>query len=380
MHVVHIITGLGRGGAESVLFTLVTELKKEGIDCEVVSLTGPGPVGEDLLAAGVPVHYADFRGWQGFFAPLRLWGLLRRLRPDLVHTWMYHADLFGGLAAWLGRIPVVWHVHNTTLLPGTSRWTTRLIARVCAWISSFVPEKILYCAQAAIPIHQAIGYIPEKGVLVPNGIDTERFQPRPELRERLRQDLNLPPDAFVVAMVARADPVKNHEMLFEAAVSLRSPAMYFVLCGKDIVPENPRFVRFVGDNYIMEHFRFLGERRDVDRLLNACDCAVLCSTAEAFPVVLGEAMATGLPCISTNVGDAAWIIGDTGKIVESGDTRGLVRELLALRAIGQKDIESLRKEARSRIGEYFSCKRCQAQILTIYGSLLDAKKQAFPSR
>jgi glycosyltransferase involved in cell wall biosynthesis len=189
MDVTHIITGLNDGGAEAVLYRLCTH---DGAHRHtVISLMDEGKYGPLLRAAGVEVLCLDMpRGHLRPRALWRLWHWLRTQRPDVVQTWMYHADLLGGVVARLAGIrAVVWGIHHTTLEPGESSRATRLIARLLARLSRRVPRRIVACAGRGVQVHGALGYDTARMRVVPNGYDLARFAPDPGSRARLRAAL-----------------------------------------------------------------------------------------------------------------------------------------------------------------------------------------------
>ncbi|MFN3612815.1 MAG: glycosyltransferase, partial [Tepidimonas sp.] len=201
-----------------------------------------GKYGPLLRAAGVPVWTLEMpRGRLTMQGLLTLWRLLRTQRPDVVQTWMYHADLVGGmLARWAG-VPVVWGIHNTTLEPGKSTRSTLWVARACARLSHWAPRRIVACAQAAVQVHAALGYDAARMVVIPNGYDLARFCPDATARARLRREWAVPDDVPLLGMVARFDPQKDHANLIAALRQLRQNGWAFraVLVGTGVDDANP---------------------------------------------------------------------------------------------------------------------------------------------
>lgn len=283
----HVITGLDPGGAELALLRLVgqTSLSKERIT--VISLTANGEVGERLAAAGAEVLTLGMA--RGVPDPKGLWrltGLLRRRRPALVQSWMYHADLVAGLAARLAGGPrVVWNVRNGTIDPAGVRRMTGWTARVSGRLGRWLPARIVCCSRTARELHVGLGYPEERMVLIPNGFDLTRFRPDPQDRARMRSELGIPHDAPVVGCVGRFGPVKDHHGLVQAAAALaaRHAEVCFVLCGAGVDPANAQIMEWVREHGLEERCRLLGYRTDLERVYRALDVLALSSYTEAFP-------------------------------------------------------------------------------------------------
>lgn len=358
MNSLHVITGLNDGGAEAVLYRLITS---DPLDTHhVVSLMGEGKYGRLLRDVGVSVTALDMpRGrvtWRGM---IRLWRVLKQVQPDVVQTWMYHADLLGGVLARLRRIPVVWGIHNTTLEPGRSSRSTLWVARACAVLSRWVPRRIVACAQAAVSVHAGLGYDKQRMVVIPNGYDLSRFAPDVQARQRLRQSWRVGDDVPLIGMVARYDPQKDHANLIDALGRLLRQGVTFkaVLVGWCVDGANAALVGALEVAGLCGHVRLLGPTNDVPALMNALDVHVLSSRyGEAFPNVLAEAMACGTPCVTTDVGDAAYIVGETGWVVPPKDPAALAQALqAALNARSDRAAWSKRQSAcRVRIADNFS--------------------------
>ncbi|MFC6920914.1 glycosyltransferase family 4 protein [Meiothermus taiwanensis] len=371
MRVLHIITGLSDGGAEAVLYRLITHDAQD--IHQVVSLTGEGKYGPLLRAAGVSVTTLNMpRGRVTFVGLKRLWQVVRQSRADVVQTWMYHADLLGGLVGRLAGVPVVWGIHNTTLEPGHSRRATIWVARACARLSRWVPRRIVVCAQAAVGVHGALGYETSRMIFIPNGYDLSRFQPDSSARERLRREWGVPDDMPVIGMVARFDPYKDHANLIEALAWLARQGVRFqvVLVGTGMTSENIELTRRIEAAGLTDRVRLLGVRQDVPAIMAALDVHVLSSSAEAFPNVLAEAMACGTPCVSTDVGDAAQIVGDTGWLVPPRNAQALAEAVQsALTAWHDRPAWWARQQAcRERIAQQFELQRMIEQYQTVWAS------------
>jgi glycosyltransferase involved in cell wall biosynthesis len=377
--VLHIITDLAVGGAEQMLVSLVPALAQLGLSSTVLSLMRDGALAQTLTDASVDVHELGMQpGRPDPRALLRLARQLRERRPDLVQTWMYHADLLGGLAArMVTRVPIVWGLHNTDLDPQRTKRSTRWVVRVCAALSRAVPARIVSCSDTGAALHARLGYAPGKLLSIPNGFDTEALQPNPAHRLAVRAELGFRPDAVLVGHVARFDPQKDHQNFVRAAGRLaRERAdVDFVLVGKGCEPCNRALARWIDDTGAADRFHLLGLRRDARRLFAAFDVAALSSAyGEAFPLVLGEAMACGVPCVATDVGDAARIIGDTGHSVPPRDPAALADALLALLRLPAPARAALGEAARARIVGEFSLPVVAARYAALYQDLMRARR------
>jgi glycosyltransferase involved in cell wall biosynthesis len=348
---VHVITSLEEGGAQAMLHKLLAVRGAAGDGAQVVTLTDEGAIGPKIAELGVPVIELGMkRGRPSASAALRLVHLLRELRPDVVQTWMYHADLLGGAAAGLLRIPVVWGVRHDRLLEQDSR-LTRLTRRACALLSRFVPARIVCNSAAALRTHAAAGYARDKLVVIPNGFDLSRFRPDSAARRAMRRALGIPEDAPVVGLVARDHPHKDHATFLAAASMIREElgAARFVLCGEGVDRDNRRLAGMIDDVGIRESVHLLGSRPDVERIMAALDVACLTSRTESFPNVLGEAMACGLPCVSTECGGVRELLGDLGRVVPPGDARGLASATLEILRMDRAERAALGAAGRARV-------------------------------
>lgn len=355
----HIITGLNDGGAEAVLYRLC----KHDTDTlhRVVSLTSAGKYGPMLEALGVDVTCLEMpRGRVTTSGLVRLWRAIRAGQPDTVQTWMYHANLLGGLAAWVaGRRNIAWGIHHTNLIPGETSRGTMLVARACAWISHVVPRRILCCAEKAIEVHAALGYDRKRMVFTPNGYDLADFRPDALAGADVRGGLGLG-DGRMIGFVARYDPLKDHDTLLAALVRLRGQriAPHCLLVGTGLDRGNTILTSRIRALGLSDQVRLLGRRDDVPAIMNALDLHVMSSISEGFPNVIAEAMACGTPCISTDVGDAVAIVGDTGWIVPRRDPDALAEAIAqALAARARPEWPARQAAARRRIETHFAVDR-----------------------
>lgn len=316
MRVLHIITGLRRAGAETMLVKLGGALAHAGFDNHVVCLIDRGAMADELEAIGIPVTAL---GQRATLDPRPLWrliALLRRLEPDIIQTWLYHADLAGLVAAMLvgRRNRLIWNIRCSEMdfsddPAGSSGRLLRLLARF-----SRVPAGVVVNSHAGRLYHERLGYRPRWWLEIPNGFDLAHWQPDRAADSRLRAALGLAPDALVVGMVARVAPMKDHGNFLAAfaQVATEVPRAHAVLVGRGTETLATR----VRESNLEGKVTLLGERDDVAQLVPGFDLFCLSSAfGEGFANALGEAMACAVPCVATDVGDAAAIIGDTGCIV-----------------------------------------------------------------
>ncbi len=283
----HVITGLGTGGSEMMLYRLLSALDRERFSPAVISLREEGPLAEKIRALGIPVKALGMRpGFANPLAQARLAGWLRAAQPALVQTWMYHADLLGGLAArWVG-LPVIWGLHNNVLDRRSTKRFTFWTVKACAWFSPWLPAKIISCSAAAAESHARLGYRREKMVVIPNGFDLQAFRPDAAARASVRAELGLPDDAPLIGLVARYDPIKDHHNFVEAAAYLRQrfPEVHFLLCGEGVTWQNAELGGWIRQKGLSSSFHLLGRREDAPSLTAALDIATNSSIGESFPM------------------------------------------------------------------------------------------------
>ncbi|NNG45156.1 glycosyltransferase [Pseudoalteromonas sp. NEC-BIFX-2020_002] len=327
MKILHIITGLGDGGAEGVLTRLCTN--SEYVDHVVISLTDEGKYGAQLRKAGIDVHCLNIsKNFNSILSFWQLYKLIKLIKPQVIQTWMYHADLLGGVAAkFAGVEDVFWGVRHSNLTPGTVKKSTILIAKTCALLSKYIPKKIICCSVDAVKTHIDIGYESDKFITIPNGYCLDRFKPCLDT-SYLDVEFELQ-GSLLVGMVGRFDIQKDHMNLFSAISKIKHeyPTIKCLLVGNEMTSTNQELMTLIERSGCSEQLILLGKRTDVPFIMNKIDIHILSSLGEAFPNVIAEAMACGTPCVSTDVGDASLIVGDTGWIVPAQDSNALASAL-----------------------------------------------------
>lgn len=371
MIVVHIITGLKNGGAEAVLYRLVQADRNSAH--HVVSLTCAGFYGARLVAAGVATHILNMPAGRFTRVGLqRLDGLLRSIKPDVVQTWMYHADLLGGILAHLaGCRTVIWGVHHSDLNPARNTRAVRLLAYTCAVLSRVLPARIVCCSYTSARVHSEIGYDRCKLRVIANGVDLAKFAPNPSARDALRRSLGVAPEEVLLGMVGRWDPLKDHANLISALRHLRASGTVgwrCILVGDGITEENSALTAILRKYAVEDLVMLLGPRLDVVSVMNALDLHVLPSAGEAFGNVTVEAMACGVPAVVTAVGAGEWIVGSTGWVVPPRNPRALADAVCAALAARQEAGRWAERQraARQRVVDNFSVEKMADAYRTVW--------------
>ncbi len=374
IRIAHVITGLGGGGAEFMLARLCAALPRASYQLQVFSLTNGGPVAAQLRASAIPVFELGLRGAGDL--PRGIYALRRALRdfaPDLVQTWLCHADLLGGLLARFSlQVPVIWGVHQAEYDANTTPATTRAVLRVCAWLANTIPTRVVSCSAAGRRARIAAGFPADLFEIITNGVDLQRFQPDRDARQRLRSELKLAPTTLLVGMPARWHIDKDHAVLCAAAARVLEvcPDTCFVLCGADVEADNQALAQLIADTGSPAAFRLLGFREDMPALLAALDIGVLSSRTEAFPNVIVEVMACAVPCVATDVGDVAAIIADTGAVVPPRDASALAAALIDLLQAAPTQRTTLGQRARQRAVAQFGLDATVARYEALYREVL----------
>lgn len=341
---------------------------------EVISLTGNGAIGEKIQALGVPVRALGMSsGGTSPFALLRLARWLRRSSPAVIQTWMYHADLIGGVAAKLAAgPPVAWGIRHSDLNPKSSKRSTIWTVRTCARLSRWLPAHIVCCSEASLRVHGELGYAVEKMRVIPNGFDLNAFKPDEGARISVRRELGIADEAPLIGLVARFDPQKDHRTFVEAAAKLnaRRPDVHFLLCGNGISRDNVELAGWIDAVGLTNRCHLLGLRDDVPRLVAALDVASSSSSyGEGFPNVVGEAMACAVPCAVTDVGDSALIVKDTGRVVPARNPGALAAAWLEVFGMSEDGRRRLGAAARQRVRDHFDLSRIARCYEDLYGEM-----------
>lgn len=356
--IIHIINGLESGGAETTMFSLCTH---DSVNKHIViSLLDQGKYFQPLIEHGIAVHCLDFKGKGWFLAKLyRLYKLVKTLKPDVVQTWMYHSDLIGGLAArFAGIKKVFWGVHNTVLNPALSKRSTILISKICKVLSYVVPYRIVCCADKSFAVHAELGYRKSIMQVINNGYDLSKFNQNPELAAGFLAEIKHNDAEVLLGCVGRFDPNKDHKNLLDALAIVKQQGIAFRCClvGNQMTTDNKQLMAWITEKGLAQHIILSGLRSDIPAVMNALDIHLLPSVAEAFPNVLCEAMACGTPCVTTDVGDAAIIVGDTGWVVPATNA-AMLAEAITIAMQERSDVtgwQQRRAACRDRIVVNFS--------------------------
>lgn len=369
--VIHLITNLETGGAEMMLYRLVKN--DSFFKHSVVSMMDIGLVGEKIRVAGIPVYTLKMQsGTPDPRAIWRLTGLLCKERPEILQTWMYHANLLGLMAGKLARVPyIVWGIHHSNLEPQGNKKMTIKVAKWCARLSRF-SSAVVACSEASRRTHIFLGYRPDKIRVIPNGFDLKTFKPDANAQRKVRDELGLSSDTILIGLVARFHPLKDHDNFLQAGaiIGRHFSNVHFILCGDGITPDNQNLSQLIQQSGIGDRTHLLGRREDIQKLIASLNIASSSSYGEGFPSVVGEAMACGVPCVVTDVGDSALIVGDSGIVVPPQNPWALAEAWYKLIEVGHKGRRQLGRVARKRIEEKFSLSEIVNQYESLYKELL----------
>lgn len=369
LKIMHVITDLHTGGAEMMLWRLLK--RSTAAQHSVVSLLSGGALKRYLIEDGFAVDEMGMRlGRASLGAGIAVARAAHRDRPDLLQGWMYHGNIAAALAhvTSLRRVPLLWSVHHSLHDPAREKRLTRYMIGLGGRLSRLT-SGIVYVSKASARQHETLGYDPDKTVIIPNGIDCNLFRPRAGAGERLRSELGIGADVAVIGMVAGHRPMKDHGNLLRAASILRERIrIRLVLIGPGVDSANSGLVEQIARTGLTQEVSLLGERHDVPDLMPGFDVAVLPSAwGEAFPLVLCEAMASGVPCVATDIGDSRWIVGDTGASVPPRDPAALAQALAQMVELGTEGMRRLGERARARVVQHWAL----AEIVHRYQSLYE---------
>jgi len=352
-----VITGLSTGGAETALYNLLRAIDPEQFRMSVVSLSDVGSVGKKIARLGIAVESLGMRpGALPLNGVVKLRSLLSRQDPDVIQSWMYHANLLASLAArsFQNSIPVIWNVRHCLYDLGDESRNTRWVIQATRLLSGLA-NGIIYNSNVARRQHEALGYKSLRATRIPNGFDLHTLKAELSVRKRIRSELGIPSEALVLGHVGRYHPMKDHVNFLRAISTLTNThnELHIVMCGQGIEKANPQLTPYL-QRLDDSRMHLLGERGDVPCLLAAMDLFCSSSWSEAFPNVLGEAMAAKLPCVTTDVGDSASIVGDTGLVVPPRDPDALAEALSRILVLAPAERTKLGERARLRIENHYS--------------------------
>ena len=356
MNIVHIITGLGDGGAEHILFKIC---KYDNDNKHVViSLKGPGKYYSLLRKIGIEVYCLNIK----FYSIYKITLLIKKLRflkPDIVQTWLVHADFLGGIAARFAGIKnILWNIRYSNIEIRKAKLTTILIIKILSILSYKIPKIIITVSKKAKKIYEILGYNKKIFKFIPNGYDFSVLKVDKLEKINFKKKIDIKKKLTLIGCVARYDPQKDHYNLLNALSIIKSKNIDFVcaLVGFNINQNNIKLVSEIKRLGLYKHIKLLDQTNNISEVMNGLDLHLLSSSyGEGFPNVVAESMACGTPCVVTNVGDSAFIVGKTGWVVPPKNSIKLAKAIeKAIYEIGTRKWSKRCVSAKLRIKEKFS--------------------------
>ena len=374
--IVHIITGLTTGGAEMMLYQMLTKTDRERYNPTVISLIDRGTLGDRIEALGIPVYTIGMEPGK-IPTPNIIWKLVntvRQIQPALIQGWMPHGNLAAQLAAIFSsrKIPVLWDIQSSLYSLALEKKLTAIVLKIGAYLSRLT-FKIVYVSKVAQAQHEALGFASDKSCFIPNGIDINLFIPSREAKLKFRQELGLPETSFLIGLICRYHPQKDHPNFIKAAAWLlkSKPDIHFIMVGNEVNSQNQALHQLIQKLGIADRIHLLGERKDISYITAALDIACSASAfGEASPLIVAESMSAGIPCVVTDVGDSGWMVGDTGRVVPPKDPEAPANAWQELIDLDPQEREALRNLARSRVIECFALESVVANYEKLYESAI----------
>lgn len=355
--VLHIITGLDLGGAERSLVNLLGSRKADDIEHVVLSLSGLGHYGPELQAMGFNVQALNLRTLRGMpMALARLRKLINQIAPDVIQGWMYHGNIFASLVnlMTLKSLPIIWNIRQSLYDVNNEKKSTRAVIFILRLISKSV-SYIIYNSNQSRQHHEDFGFFGKKSLVISNGFDVRRWRPSRRQRKIFREEIGLPENHPVVGFIGRYHLQKDVPTFLRAcAIAMNeNPDLHVVMVGEGLTTANPALGSLIA-RLPSQRTYMLGARTDIEAIFPSLDLFCLSSSSEAFPNVLGEAMACAVPCIVTNVGECPAMVVEGDYIVAVGDHATMAKKINELANMGKEDLRKIGDSLRLRIKKYYS--------------------------
>jgi glycosyltransferase involved in cell wall biosynthesis len=369
--IIFIITGLATGGAEIMLFKLCSKIDPALLSIHIISLSDEGTIGPRIKGLGIPVHALGMRpGIPSLSGLINLRKLVARLRPDLIQGWMYHGNLAAAISA--GKVPFCWGIRQSFDGLKRERWLTGLVIWICAVISRF-PIMTIYNSHISALQHKNFGFKADQIRVIPNGFDIDIFCPDEHARFLLRNEFGLGDTSLLIGLIGRFHEMKDHANFLNAAVLITKeyPTVHFMLVGSNVDKANQNLVSMIEERELSSRVLLLGERKDISRINAALDIATSSSAwGEGFANSIGEAMSCGVPCVVTDVGDSAWVVGEVGIVVPPRNSLALAAAWKHFIELGHNGRQAIGKNARKRIINHFSLGVVSKEYEDLYRQLI----------
>ena len=357
--IVHVITNFaGVGGAEMMLARLIQQTQDQYAHV-IIALMKTSDVYVETLAQCQSCHALGWNGINTLSTIKKLRVLLKALKPATVQCWMYHANVLTSLSC-IGLSPkpdIFWGIHHSLASPKEESLSTK-IALAMSKVLAQQPKGVIYCAHSSLQQHQNFGLKNNNAQVIANGVFLDNFQPNPNLHEPL-----------VIGFAGRYHTAKGYPYLFETMGLLKEQTIVFKIAGSGASLDNPE-VKALFEQYQLDakKVHLLDQISDMPAFYQSIDVFLMTSITEGFPNVLVEAMASGLPCISTDVGDASFIVQDIGAVVPPRNAQALADVILTYAAKSQVEKLQLKQQARERVEQNFSIESVSGQYMQMWRS------------
>lgn len=387
--IAHIITDLnGFGGTEATLFRYITE-SSIPLACHLVivlkSIGGGNAIGARMVAAGVlVVELGEERSSISLGGLLRLYRELKKFDPDVISGWLYHPSLLATLlSCFLKRPPaVVWHIRCSTFASIFKTPSRFVVQRMLAFMSRVTNPTMVSNSSVAVSEHATLGFDarPQRWTIIHNGIDVAHYLPSKTDRVAVRRELGIPENALLIGCVGRFVPEKGYDVMFDTLeYVLRhlhpelSERVHFLAIGEGVTVRNNAFASLSIGKIPCHRLHLLGKRADVPRMLRAMDLYVLPSVSEAFPNALVEAMATGLPCIATNVGECSVVLPTPTLLAPPHNAPQLAVRMVNVIQMTDEERAALGDENRRSVAARFGLRRMVSDFDTLFRHVAKAR-------
>lgn len=365
--ITHIITGLNMGGAETMLYKLLKHIDKNRFDANVISMMDEGIYGEKIRELGFEVISLNMK--QGRPSIKGIKKAKKNIKDtEVIQTWMYHADLFGYMLFKFSKArKLIWGIRRSNLDPNLNKRSTILVAKINSKLSKKV-DTVVSCSIKAKEVHKEFGYFDENLLVIPNGFELNQFSPDAEAKPKVSKLIGRKSDIPYIAHVGRWNILKDYQNFIKALNKVNQKGIKFhaILVGTNIDNNNQELMDLVKKYDLINNVSLLGRREDIPVIMSGADVFISSSSGEGFPNVIGEAMACETPCVVTDVGDSAYIVGNTGKVVPSKNSYALSKGIIDLLNLSNKEREHLGSLARQRVIDNFDIHQVTMQYEELY--------------